>query len=46
MVEVVSKFVSFVQFNYWMESWGLWIFEVGGRDKSKLSLMSVLQVNA
>lgn len=36
MVEIISKFVSFVQFSYWLESWELRIFEV--EEEAKLSL--------
>ena len=36
MVEIISKFVSFVQFSFWLESWELRIFE--GEEETKLSL--------
>jgi len=36
VVEIISRFVSFVQFSYWLESWELRIFE--GEEETKLSL--------
>ena len=38
MAEIISKFVSFVQFSYWLESWELPIFEVEEETKASSQL--------